>query len=77
MKTNMKTAAIALMVIGLLMAVYPGFTYVTRDNVAHVGDLQLTTNNNHTIGWQPYVGVGVMVIGGFMLVMSRKKPLLA
>jgi hypothetical protein len=71
----MKTAGIVLLVLGLLMTLYTGFTYVTRDKVVEVGDLVITKDKEHSINWQPYFGIGVMIIGGVVLVMSRKKSL--
>jgi len=71
----MKAAGIIILVIGLLMTIYTGFTYVTQDKVLDVGGLVLTKDDHHTISWQPYVGLGAMVIGGVILVLGRKKPL--
>jgi hypothetical protein len=71
----MKTAGIVLLIVGLLMTIYTGFTYVTQDKVLEVGGLELTKNDDHTISWQPYVGLATMVIGGVVLVLGRKKRL--
>ena len=71
----MKTAGIIILIAGLLMTVYTGFTYVTKEKVLDVAGLELTRDDHHTISWQPYVGLAAMVIGGVVLVLSRKKPL--
>jgi membrane-associated HD superfamily phosphohydrolase len=71
----MKTAGIILLVIGLIMTLYTGFTYVTKEKVVELGDLKITRDNEHSVNWQPYVGIGVMVIGGVVLILSRKKSL--
>jgi hypothetical protein len=71
----MKTAGIIILIVGLLMTLYTGFTYVTKEKVLEVGDLKITKDDQHTIHWQPYVGIATMVIGGVVLVASRKKSL--
>jgi hypothetical protein len=73
----LKTAGIILLILGLVMTLYTGFTYVTKDKVVEVGDLVITKDKEHSINWQPYLGIGLMIIGGVVLIMSRKKPLVA
>ena len=69
----MKTAGIIILIVGLLMTLYTGFTYITKEKVVDLGPLEITKDNQHTINWQPYVGIGVMVFGGAVLLLSRKK----
>ena len=73
----LKTAGIILLILGLAMTLYTGFTYITKDKVVEVGDLVITKDKEHSVNWQPYLGIGVMIIGGVVLIMSRKKPLTA
>ncbi|MGA3245005.1 MAG: hypothetical protein ABSE41_10330 [Bacteroidota bacterium] len=73
----MKTAGIILLILGLAMTLYTGFTYITKDKVVEVGDLVITKDKEHSVNWQPYLGIGVMIIGGVVLIMSRKKSLTA
>ena len=69
----MKIAGIVIMILGLIMTLYTGFTYVTKEKVVELGDLKVTRDDEHTVNWQPYVGIGVMVIGGVVLIVGRKK----
>jgi uncharacterized membrane protein YidH (DUF202 family) len=69
----MKTAGIIIFVVGLLMTIYTGVTYATREKVVDLGELEVTVNDRHTLNWQPYVGIGAMVIGGVVFVLGRKK----
>lgn len=57
----MKVAGIIIFMVGLIMTVYTGFTLVTREKVVDFGDLETTKDNHHSVSWQPYVGIGVMV----------------
>jgi uncharacterized membrane protein YidH (DUF202 family) len=71
----MKKAGIIIVIIGLLMTVYTGFTFVTKEKVVDLGELQITKDNQHYVNWQPYVGIGIMVIGGAVFILGRKKSL--
>jgi hypothetical protein len=69
----MKTAGIVIFLAGLLMTLYTGFTYVTKEKVVDLGNVEITTDNTHSVNWQPYVGIGVMVIGGTLLLVNRRQ----
>jgi len=69
----MKTGGILLIIVGLLMTLYTGFTYVTKEKVMDLGGVEITSDDEHTVNWQPYVGVGAMVIGGAVLLLGRRK----
>lgn len=69
----MKNVGIILLIIGLVMSLYTGFTYVTKEKVVDIGELEITADNHHTVNWQPYVGIGIAVAGGVVLLLSRKK----
>jgi uncharacterized membrane protein YdcZ (DUF606 family) len=71
--TVMKTAGIILLIVGLLMTIYTGFTYDTKEKVVDLGKLEITKNDEHHVNWQPYLGIGIMVIGGVILILDRKK----
>jgi hypothetical protein len=71
----MKIVALTLLVVGLLMTLYSGFTYVTKEKVLDVGTVEITKDNEHRISWQPYIGIGLMIAGGVSLVFWRKKSI--
>jgi hypothetical protein len=70
-----KTAGIIILIVGLLMTIYTGFTYVTKEKVVDLGELEITKDNQHSINWQPYVGIATMLIGGAVFILGRKKSL--
>jgi membrane-bound ClpP family serine protease len=70
MKT--KTIGTIIMVIGLLMTLYTGFNYVTREKVVDVGGIVITADRDNTVSWGPFVGIGVIVIGGVVYLAGRK-----
>ena len=69
----MKTAGIIIIIVGLLMTLYTGFTYVTKEKVVDLGKIEITKDNQHNVRWQPYLGIGMIVIGGVVLILDRKK----
>ena len=69
----MKTAAIIILIVGLLMTLYTGFGFMTKEKVLEIGDVEITKDKHHTAAWSPLVGIGVMVIGGALLVVAKKK----
>jgi predicted nucleic acid-binding Zn ribbon protein len=76
-RNTMKTAGILILVVGLVMTLYTGFTYVTREKVVDIGPVQITRDKDHSVDWQPFVGIGVMIVGGAILVFGKKRPLVA
>jgi uncharacterized membrane protein len=70
----MKLAGIIILVVGLLMTLYTGFNYVTREKVLEIGSLEVTADREHEVNWQPYAGVIVMLAGAGIFYFSQKKP---
>ncbi len=68
----LKSAGAIILIVGLFMTVYAGFTYVAQENVADLNQLAITRNSARSINWKPNVGIGVMVIGATVLVLGRK-----
>jgi hypothetical protein len=73
----MKTTGIILFTIDLLKTLYTGFANVTQENVVGLEEFEIKKENQHTVDWQPYIGIGMMVIGGAFLILGRKKSLTA
>jgi uncharacterized membrane protein YidH (DUF202 family) len=70
---NRKTIGIIIIVVGLLMTLFTGFNYVTRENIMSIGGTHLSMEKNHTANWTPYIGIGLIVIGGFVVLSGRKR----
>ena len=69
----MKKAGIIILLVGLLMTLYTGFTFFTREKVVDLGKLKITKENQHSVNWQPYVGIGIMIVGGVVFVLGVNK----
>jgi hypothetical protein len=69
----MKTFGIILIVIGLILALYTGFSYVTEQEVVDLGPMEVNKEQAHTVNWPPFVGVGIAVLGIILLVTSPSR----
>ena len=67
-----KTIGIILSIIGILMIIYTGFSYVTSENVIDLGPMQMNMDKNHFVQWSPIVGV-VLLVGGIIVIALNKK----
>lgn len=70
---NAKTIGLIIIAIGLLMTLYTGFNYVTKEKLVNIGNIEITADKDHSASWSPFVGIGVMVIGGVVFLYGKKK----
>lgn len=69
---KLKTLGVVLIAIGILMIVYTGFSYMTKDKVVDLGPIEINKETNHPVQWSPIVGV-VLLVGGIVVIVSSKK----
>ncbi len=69
----MKPIGISLIIIGIIITIFTGFNYVTKEKVVDIGTLEITQNQNHFLAWSPLLGIIVIVIGGALLFLGSKK----
>ena len=70
----MKTAGAIVLILGLLMTLYALFAYVTKVEAVDLGEVEITASTPSSAIWQPYAGIGAMVLGGFALKLGSMKP---
>ena len=68
----MKTIGIILIVAGILMAIFKGFSVSSEKEVADIGPLEINKKENKWIGWPTYAG-GILALVGVILVVADKK----
>jgi hypothetical protein len=68
----MKKTGMVLIVIGLLFTIITGFKYFTKEKVVDIGSLKISTSVPHRVNWSPYLGIGMMVAGGLVVVFGKK-----
>lgn len=69
----MKIAGFILMLIGLGLTIFTAFTFFTREKVVDLGVIEVSQNQPHYLSWSPFIGLAVMVLGGFLVLQARKK----
>lgn len=67
-----KTLGIILLVAGIAMLIWTGFTYTKKEKVVDAGPIQISADKEHSVNWPPYAG-GILVIGGIVLLVKDKK----
>lgn len=55
------------------MTIYTGFNYVTQEKILDLGSVEITANKEHTTNWSPFIGIGIIAIGGIVFVAGKKK----
>ncbi len=67
---GIRVFAIILVILGILGAVYGGFSYTHRSKEAQLGPLSLSVKRKHHVNIPLWVGAGAVVIGGVLLVIA-------
>jgi len=67
-----RTIGIVLLILGIAMLIWTGFSYTKKEKVVDAGPLQISAERQHTVNWPPYAG-GILVIGGVILLITSKK----
>ncbi len=70
---TVRITAIALIVAGVLGLVYGGFSYTRETHKAGVGPVELSVAERERVNVPVWVGAGAVVVGGVLLLLSRKK----
>ena len=69
----MRVLGIVLIVAGVLMFLFNGFSYKTEKRVADIGPVKLDKTENHSIGWPVYAGAITLIAGIAVLLVGGKK----
>jgi len=67
-----KIVAVALLVAGVLVLVYRGFTYPEK-HTADLGPLHVSVKEEKSVGLPVWLGVGLVVLGGGLLLVPRRR----
>ena len=67
-----KIAAIVLIVAGILGLAYGKFSYTKETHAAKIGSLELSVEDKETVNIPVWAGVGAIVVGGVLLLVSNK-----
>jgi len=68
-----KTLGIILIIVGIAMLVWTGFTYTRKEKIVDAGPIQISADKEKSVNWPPYVGGIILVAGIFVFVASKRK----
>lgn len=72
MKTIIQLLGIALIIFGIGVLGYKGFTYTKQEKVAELGDVQVTVANEEHVYLSPAMGIASLIVGGALIVIGRR-----
>lgn len=67
-----KTLGIILLIIGIGMLIWTGFTYTKKEKIVDAGPIQISANKEKSVNWPPYAG-GILILGAVVLIATAKK----
>jgi hypothetical protein len=69
----MKVAGILIMILGFGLSVFTAFSSFTQEKILKVGSNELTRSQPDYLSWAPFIGLAVMVVGGYLILQAGKK----
>ncbi len=67
-----KTVGIILIVVGIAMLIWGGFSYTKKEKVVDAGPIQISADRQETVNWPPYAG-GIILVAGVVVLVTAKK----
>lgn len=67
-----RTIGIVLMILGIILLVWTGFTYTKKEKIIDAGPIQVSAEREKSINWPPYVGAIVLVVGAVLFINNKK-----
>lgn len=72
MKSFTNLIGILLILFGIVILAYQGFTYTKPEKVAQFGDIQITQETEKTVYFPPLLGGGSLVLGIVLMILARR-----
>lgn len=66
-----KNLGIVLLILGLIMLIWTGFSYTKREKVVDAGPVHISADKQKTVAWPPYVG-GILVVAGVVVLVTAR-----
>jgi hypothetical protein len=67
----MKSLGIVLISLGLIMMIYTGFNFITKEKVVDLGPLEINKTTKHPVQWSPVVGM-ILLVGGIVVFVTSQ-----
>ena len=69
----MKVAGIILIIAGILMLIFRGFSFTQEKKLVDLGPLEINKQQKKSVGWPLYAGGVTLAAGIIVLVAGKKK----
>jgi hypothetical protein len=63
---------LVLIIIGAIMIIWTGFTYIEKEKIVDAGPIQISADRQKTVNWPPYLGA-ILLVGGTVIIATAKK----
>lgn len=67
-----RSIGIVLMILGLVLLVWTGFTYTKKEKIIDAGPIQVSADREKSVNWSPYAGAIVLVVGAVLFISGKK-----
>lgn len=67
-----RTIALVMIILGIIMLVWTGFTYTQKEKLVDAGPIQISADKQKSVNWPPYVG-GIILVAGVVILTTSKK----
>jgi len=68
----MKTMGWIILVIGVVILIFRGINFKTKEKVVDLGPVEINKTENHSLGWPVYAG-GILTLAGVILVAAGSR----
>lgn len=68
----MKTFGVVLIVAGIAMLLFRGFTFTQEKKVVDLGPVEINKKEKKHVNWPMYAGAVVTAVGAFLVIGSKK-----
>jgi hypothetical protein len=68
-----KTAGVIILIVGLLITLSTAFAYFSKEETVDSKESMIGKDNQHKNNWQPYLGIGIIVIGSVVYILGWNK----
>jgi UDP-N-acetylmuramyl pentapeptide phosphotransferase/UDP-N-acetylglucosamine-1-phosphate transferase len=68
----MKTLAIVVLALGIIMTIFTGFNVVTKKKVVDLGPLEINKEEKTPVYWSPVTG-GILIVAGVIILVAARK----
>lgn len=67
-----RTLGMVLVVLGVMLLLWTGFTYTKKEKIIDIGPIQVSADKEKSVNWPPYLGGAILVIGIVVLLIPQK-----